>query len=352
MRRGFTLVELVLAIGLLSILVLALIRLVDTSTAVWSRTETRREVSETASSVLDLLARDLSTVEGGRRGDLVAEWTRWDTDGDGVSDRLWPRLRLVRQAAAEDLLRVDPDATLDPRALGLLEVAWTVVPSRSESPDTRTVGVLLRGERRRAGTDGISFFDERFFDASGKPPGGTLEEVVGGCLWLELAFASQTSIVRDGWRLGSDPADCASAWDARGRGRPDPTETERNELAAGARIPEAHETLPLLPRRVRIELELERPGDLRRRARLTAEVDPEEAVLEVTDERFLPPRATYVLVDEEWMEVLQVLGRRVSVRRGARSSRPAFHEPGALVHHGWRLTREVPIALAREEWSF
>ena len=37
-RRGFTLLEMILAVGLLSILVLVLIRLVDSSTRIWART--------------------------------------------------------------------------------------------------------------------------------------------------------------------------------------------------------------------------------------------------------------------------------------------------------------------------
>ena len=53
-RAGFTLVELLLAVGLLSILVLALVRLIDTSLTIWGQTEENRELLEVGGAVLEL----------------------------------------------------------------------------------------------------------------------------------------------------------------------------------------------------------------------------------------------------------------------------------------------------------
>ena len=55
-RAGFTLVELLLATALFSILVLVLLRLVDTSMTIWSRTDQSRELAEIGGTVMDMLA--------------------------------------------------------------------------------------------------------------------------------------------------------------------------------------------------------------------------------------------------------------------------------------------------------
>jgi prepilin-type N-terminal cleavage/methylation domain-containing protein len=357
-RRGFTLVELLLAIGLFSILLLALLRLVDTALTIWGRTDENRELIEMGGVVLDLLAEDIQALEGGARGDLLADWALVDLDRDGITGAPRPRLRLVRNVGARERQRSAPaapaaaDATgFEPERevfeRGLYEVCWVWLPG-GDGPDERAQGVLWRGERQLGEDETLSFFDRNFLGPTGKPPPGSLHELTGGVLWLELLFAGQTSVVHDGWELGGELSDCAASWDAWRKERPDAEQHAFNLPLAG--MPAAKD-VPLLPRRVRVELELERPEDLRLRTHLSAEFLPDGSVLEVQDGRRLPARGELVLIDEEWLRVLSVDGNRASVERARRGTRAAVHPSGALVHHGWRVRREIPMAMTCEDWD-
>jgi len=348
--RGFTLVELLLAVGLLSILVLALLRLLDTSITIWERTDENRELSEMSSTVLELLASDVYALEGGPRGDLVGDWGLQDVDRDGIAGAPRARLRLVRHLDAAGLQRLATDAGQGPEETfdrGLAEVGWALLPG-SADPDLRPQGVLCRGVRLLDDAGSPSFFEPRFFGVGGKPQPGSMSELTGGVLWFELWFASQTSVVHEGWQVGDRLADCSSSWDAWGKGRADATVSVFNRPAAG--MPQAKES-PLLPRRVRIALELERPADLRLRTRLVGALDQEATQFQVKDGRKLPPAGALILIDEEWMKVVSVHDGRVAVERARRATRAAVHPSDSLVHHGWRSERDITVDMTREDWD-
>ena len=129
-RRGLTLVELLLAVALFSFLMVAVFQLFDRSLSLWQRGETQRSLLEQSSVVGELVARDLRATDGGPRGDLLVEWVAFDTDGDGLRDVRWPRLRLVRQASAAELAR-GGKAPGDPRTSERIEVVWCVTPASS-----------------------------------------------------------------------------------------------------------------------------------------------------------------------------------------------------------------------------
>ena len=356
-RRGLTLVELLLSLALFSFLAVAVFQILDRSLSLWRRTETRRGLLAQAASVTDLLARDLVGLEGGTPGDLVAEWVVFDTDGDGVGETKWPRLRLVRQASAGDVQRLqalrpeeEEGGAVAPRpAEGLVEVLWLVVPASLTDKNARAEGVLWRGERLATDSATKSFFAADFLGRSNRPPAGAAEEVGGGVLWMGVLFATQTSNVHDGWKLGPDLDCAATSWDAWARSRPDKDAHPWNEPGAG--MPRI-KNRPLLPRRVRLELELERPSDRVRRTSLTAPVEIGDPAIQVDDgERIPREEGAFVLVDAEWMRVRSIDGRNVAVDRGQRGTKTAMHAAGAMVHHGLRIVREVPIATYREDWN-
>lgn len=350
-RAGLTLIELVVATALMSILMLAIFQLLQSALGIWERTESRRELVEGLSGVARIVDRDLRAVDGGPRGDFLVDWNTFDLTGDGVRDTLWPRIRMVRTASAAELQHL-PVEQRPPDGQGLLEVAWAVVPAsspgqRTADPDVAAEGLLLRGERL-AGS-GVSIFSSSWFDGTGLPPAGLTAEVSGGVLWMGVLCATQTSILHDGWTLGDELEDCASSWDAWSRDRPDVTLHAWNLSAAG--MPEARDRA-LLPRRVRVELEIERPKDRRRRTRIVSEVAVEDSGLRVDDPSRLPRgEDRFVLIGTEWMELKAVHGDRITVGRGARGSRRLPHQPGEMVHWGKRLVREIPIALYREDWN-
>jgi prepilin-type N-terminal cleavage/methylation domain-containing protein len=344
-RAGFTLIELLLALGVFSILVLAILRLLDTSLGIWGRTESSRDLFEASSSVFELLSSDLRALEGGRRGDLVGDWTVFDTDRDGTRGAPMMRLRLVRQASPAERLAA-PSAEAG-RELDCLETCWALLPPREADADHRSIAVLWRGSRPLGEPGTTSFLSPAFFDAAGRPAPGSLSGVIGGVLWFEAWFASSTSVLREGWKLGDELADCAESWDAWGRGRPDPELARANRAPAAAVRPG---DLPVLPRRVRLALELERESDLKRRTRLARDLDPEATALSVLDVDRLPAQGAFLLVDEEWMRLVSVAGGEARVERGARGTSPTAHAARRIVHHGQRVEREVPLPVLREEW--
>jgi hypothetical protein len=346
-RRGLTIVELVIASGLASLLMVAVFQLIDTTLGVWNRGETRRNLIEQAAGVAGLLTPDLRAIHGGQQGDFLAEWEVFDTDGDELRDRPWPRLRLVRQGSAREIARLRAGTNKDQPDTGLIEVVWAVLPV---GKGAATEGLLWRGERLYTeATDKDSFFDPGFFAPTGKPKLGAMHEVTAGVLWMGMQFATQTSIIHGGWKPGDQLADTAHSWDAWNRLRPDPEFTPWNEPGAG--MPEARGK-PLLPRRVRIELEFERAKDVKMRTALAAGIDQTASTLQVVDGGRIPKRdGVFLLVGTEWMELKNVQGDSVSVRRAARGTERQIHGAGEIVHHGQTVITEIPVDLYSDDWN-
>lgn len=346
---AFTLVELLLAMGLFTVLMLALLRLVDTSMTIWGRTDEGRELLEMSGSTLDLVSEDVHALEGGPRGDLLADWRLFDLDRDGIEGAPYQRLRLVRHVGAADLQRLAPRAagsSFEVFERGLVEVVWALLPNQTDEPDERALGILVRGERL-LGNDNLSVFDQGFFGPAGKPVPSSVNEVTGGVLWFDVWFATQTTILHGGWSLGPDQKDCSASWDAWRKQRPNPEISPFNLEPEG--MPLAKD-VPLLPRRVRVEIELERPRDLRNRTRLAEAANIEDSALIVRDGARIP-EDRMILVGDEWMKVLGINGNRVSVQRAQRATRATVHAADALVHHGWRVVREIPVDMTREDWD-
>lgn len=360
-RRGLTMIELVLALGLFTLLMVAVFQLLDRSLSTWRTGETRRSLLEMSSAVLEDLADDFAGLEPGPRGDMVLEWVAFDTDGNGTLETKWPRVRFVRQGSANDVERLsardgaprtereDGSLVVEPAAPGLVEVLWMVAPASVKAGPGRAEGLLWRGERLVNDPRTKSFFANDFFGSSNRPPAGATEAVTGGLLWLEIACATQTSVVHDGWNRTGGLDTVTSSWDAWARGRPEPDFHAWNEPPQG--LPRPRER-PILPRRVRIEVELERPIDRLRRTTTIEPMETGDGSLRVDDPRHLPfGEDRYVLVDAEWMKVVTLDGNSVAVQRAQRGTTAVMHAAGAMVHWGERLVRAVPIATYREDWD-
>lgn len=369
-RRGLTLVELVLASALFSLLLVAVFQLIEGSLSLWRRGEARRNVLEQTTSVAELLARDLRTLEGGSSGDLVMEWVAYDSDKDGATDCFWPRLRMVRQVSApersliyeltavqraEALSREGVQVTAADVALpeipeghGLAEVLWLIRPLGTKDADDQAEALVMRAERLVEDTTQPSFFADDFFSPTGVPR--ALPDVVsGGLLWMGVQAAAQTSVVKDGWDEGPDLRHVATSWDAWRARRPDVEVHDWNREHPGLPIVEDD---PTFPRRVRIEFEFERAKDRRFRPRLESAMTLQDSTFEVDVPEHLPRgEDAHVKIDGEWMRVLGISGFEVRVARAQRGTAPAQHTPGALVHHGVRMVREVPIAVYSEDWN-
>jgi hypothetical protein len=368
-------VELLLSLGLFSLLLVGLLQLLDTSTDLWRRVEKRRERTEVASAFTARLERDLSTLEAGPEGDFLADWTMADVDGNGLAGLPLARLRFVRRASARDLARLhasqeepttgaldkldaleDPDGDVAWRRLdrGLVEVAWVLAPS----DDKVFHGRLLRAERLLDDPERMSLFDPRLFGVAGRPVPGLFEELSGGVLWMDMVLAtpmtatgtetSSTDGVVSRWKVGDAPTDGGASWDAWLRGRPNREITALNTLPTG--LP-ATARAPLLPRRVRVGFEVQAEADRALRTSLVSELDHNTINFLVVDGRRVPEAGGFVLVDEEWLEVRSVVGEHVTVRRGQRGTPAVAHKAGAKLWYGWRTEIELPIGMAREDWN-
>jgi hypothetical protein len=51
------------------------------------------------------------------------------------------------------------------------------------------------------------------------------------------------------------------------------------------------------------------------------------------------------------MQVSRVDGDRATVKRGQRGTQTVVHDRGRLIHWGLPLSREIPVALYREDWD-
>jgi prepilin-type N-terminal cleavage/methylation domain-containing protein len=354
-RRGMTLVELLIAAGIFAVILLVVFRLLQQFLEVWDKAELRRMQVEEASGVAELFAADLDALEPGARGDLLAEWVFFDVNADGTAETKWPRVRFVRHASDAELARMQAGLPPDERIVGegLIEVIWAVLPAHpgSRDKDLLSLGRVWRGERVYGPARGadVSFFDERYLSSTGVPRPGSTHEVSSGCLWIGMQFATQTSLLENsGWKIGRELGDTVASWDAWARGRPNAERHVWNDPAAF--LPEPSDA-PLVPRRVRLEFEFERPADAKRRTKLSAYCGQQEGALEAEDGRKLPDLGAFVLIDAEWMQVTGVIGDSFTVKRGQRGTPAAAHEAGAFVHFGRTTVREAPIATHREDWD-
>ena len=382
---GFTLIELVLSLGLFSLLLVGLLQLLDTSTGLWKEVDARRDETEVAGALGDRLARDLSTLEAGPEGDFLVDWGPIDVDKNGTAGLYVARLRFVRRAAPSELALLrsrqadrldaaieveeqDGGATPDWERLdrGLVETCWVLASAGTplaQGAEPVFDGVLLRGERFLDDPERISIFDERFLPAGsghGRPTVGMADELLRGVVWMEVALATQTTVTDTDldpeaeprrWEVGGALRDGASSWDAWNLDRPDLSTTELNEPGAGMPDldPARPGATPLLPRRVRVAFEIQRQGEPR--TSLRSGIDHTEATFAVGDGRRLPPVGGHVLLGEEWMQVRSVSGDRVNVLRAQRGTQPVPHAAGSRVTYGWRTEREVPIGVFREDWD-
>jgi hypothetical protein len=349
-----TLIELVLAAGLLALLLAAVFKLVQQFMGVWDKTELRREQVESATGIAELCAADLDALEPGPRGDFLAEWAFFDHDGDGLAETKWPRVRMVRHASPAELARLQAGELREQRLAGegLIEVIWTVLPAApgTRDKDLRPHGRFWRGERiygPNRGAD-VSMFDAKFLSQGGAPRPGAAQEVSAGILWVGMRFATQTSILHEGFELGVEADDALASWDAWRRKRPDASRHFWNDESDF--LPRVSDA-PLLPRRVLLEFEVERESEFKRRTRVRGYFGPQDSSFDVDDDAKLPEPGAHLLLDSEWMLLVSVSGRSASVKRGQRGTQAAPHEAGTLVHFGRATAREVPIATHREDWG-
>jgi hypothetical protein len=386
---GFTLMEMVLAIGIFSLLLIALLQLLDTSTSLWKSVDARRERTEASGGLGERIAMDLSTLESGSEGDFLADWGLIDSDGDGVPTQTVARIRFVRRASAAELARLsesrtvefteeelaelaalEEDGILESLAdwgrmnRGLVEVTWFLCADDVPTPPgelARFHGKLLRGMRTVDDQGTLSFFDKRMFGPGGRPAAAAefaTNAVSTGVLWMGVEFATQMTLTdadfsAEGkpraWAAGDQPTDGAMSWDAWGQRRPDADASSLNQ--AGASMDSPNSNNANLPRRVRVTFEVQPERDVIRRTTLRAPINHNDTEMAVADSTRLPQVGTFILIGDEWVKLLSNSGDIVRIERGQRGTMPTPHKAGLMLQFGWSMVREVPIGVFREDWD-
>ncbi|MEE2940288.1 MAG: hypothetical protein VX460_07885 [Planctomycetota bacterium] len=402
-RRGVTLAELILATGLAAIVMVSLVSVTDNAVRLWTRGEASRDSREVSSAVLGELNRDLRQLHPSSEGDLVIDWEPFDVERDGTNERLWPRLRFVRDASTAELATVQRRALAElarearrlaaeggdrraqeaPEALteiellaaagltreelalggggvrdvdgsGLLEILYAVVPEGSSGPD-RYTGALLRQERVHSAGAPRVLTGDGAFDSAGYPAAGPAQELARGVLWMRPLMATQTTVIdpgvsaeQGGWRISGGLRTAATSWDAWRRGRPDVELSEWNEPAPG--MPAAGPR-PALPRRIRLELETQSRRDRERAPRLLETIDEAQSSFSVTSgARLSRAIGQHVLVGGEWMILRSVTRDTATVRRGARGTPGRSLVEGTPIFFGRTSVIELEVPVHDDDW--
>jgi hypothetical protein len=377
--RGMTLVELLIAVLLGSFVMFAIVRFVDVSLGLWSRSEDTRRHNGRGQAVLQRLRQDLISVHPGQVGDFLMEWQGFDLDGDRANDRAFPRLRMVRRPSALDWRRLTlRELTPEQRAIftelgfgagsaaavrqelgeldadqtnvglatapGLVEAAWVLLP---EDGSVTGAGTLYRAERKRRETgDTASFFHRNFVASNGAVESELLQRITGGVLWWSVELG--TDRTADEWSVGVAEGQARVAWDALGQGRPDVESAAQNETAVDRPFMQGR---LLMPSRARLVIELETERSMARAPSLVDAVDREVNSFEVSRGESLPKKAgTFVRIGSEWMRYVSRDGDRMVVERGQRGTLPSLHPGDSKVRFGHRTEALVALPTSRQEW--
>lgn len=404
-QAGMTLAELILATGLAAIVMSSMVSIVNSALNLWTKGENARQAREASAAVASMMAHDLRQLHGSPEGDLLVDWDVHDVDRDGQVERLWPRMRFVRDASAREAAwigrralaeaarlqreakriaagddaeavveRLTEDELLeaagvsrqdmalgqgnapDTSASELLEILYAVVPE-GKSPELRYTGKLVRAERVHRAGDPPVLMRPDAFDSRGLPDLNLAKEVARGVLWMRPLMATQTTHVipavekddRRAWTTGGTAIqDAATSWDAWGRGRPSVEVTDWNEPPVGMPRPGLK---PLLPRRIRLELELQRASDLKRAPKLIDVLEETATTFEVTSgARLSKAVGRDVMVGGEWMKVRSIRGDTVTVQRGTRSTKARLIPSGTKVLLGAAVVIDLPVVMYEDDW--
>ena len=363
---GFTLVEVLAATALFSVLGLMLFQLVQGAMEVQGRGERVAELEERADAVLELLAEDLRhawcgvggaseqdarflvsprvaplSLEGGEQLTTLLRFTRLLHEARSLA---WLRGAGDVPAAkgTASLAGIEDARTLQPTG-GLAESLYTT----ALFPDAVVPSLVRRSRTPIGGRDSLlaprlALQEDRLLD-------GALR-LAEGVLYFEVA----------GWTPGTTVWDAADDTDTAAAHVWDSTRALLVPAGRGFSYGRHADSLldgrdDLFPILVRITLVLDpflgrgagAPG------RLATEVSKEVDRIELRSATLTGDERTpdMLWIDGEWMAVRSRDGRAYVVERGVRGTRPQAHAAGAIVRVGETFTRVVRLPASREDFD-
>jgi len=385
-RAGYTLLEILIAVGILVMLGAGLATIMTQGVSIWRRAENRGRVYEQARMLLDQIAEDLRSTVTVSSADQDSPWLRFLCDHDENNRQRLRFVRTISGETADPILReggqylgVKTPATYDglhdgfearegllAAPGGLMEVFY----ARDPRPERAT---LWRGVRAPLGGSG-TFFDDgnvdsrladeadeaksdgRDDEAEGSGPFvAVTRQLTVGVLYLDFRFWGPTTNTWDVAELPQARPQAAEAsgpllhWDSTRALFDYPG--ENGEFTFRAREESLTDsTDDIFPERVCVTIVLR--DDDRESLFLAGAINKAAKTLRLSRVVSLPDdeRDRFVLVDDEWIAVDLIVGRTVMVARdgrGARDSGARSHKVGARVDVGATFRRVVELPGSR-----
>lgn len=355
---GFTLIELIIAIGIFLAMGSFIYTFISTGLRIWEEGEGKGAAYEAVQGVIEEMTDDLRSVYTGEPLDRHRFKFLCDTGNAGEEGIVpVPRLRFVRTLKGEmknpitreagtlpgstgtydlfqDAEEAQEEGLLPPG--GLAEVLYTFdYPKGSEG-----VGVLRKGIRAPLGGE-ESFFGEEIFTQAERLSKST-HPLIEGVLYGAFLF-----------ERGDGPSAEKALYDTW-----DSTRGILGEGPLAFPLFKGQNSLndprdDIFPKRVEVILVFQEEQNVQ--ARLLEDLDPQDLVVPVHPIDQFPTSKVeqlFVKIDEEWISYQGKDASRLTLlKRGARGTRPSSHRRGAFVRFGRTFSFAVRIPCYRECWN-
>lgn len=332
--RGFTLIELMIAISLLMVVGLMLITSLRQTIAITTEGNAEGEVMTRAQAVLSLIERDLKAVHAGDEERFVTGTDPWGRPWVGFV-RSMPEERktyggYISGAGASGSGTLQewrgdaPTSTRYAALGGLCEVAYFMEPGENS---TRLCRAVLAPLRRETGNGflggGLIQGLETWNDPSQQPTQyfpSDVQVVADAVLYFGVSMQG-VEIVNAQWT----PAQNQPTWQW------DSALLVDASSGMGRRGSNAQMRPLGLPAQVRIELTVDRDAPQQFLRELSGAISESEATIPLDDSTGIASPESgngYVRIGSEWVEYAGVGGDLLlNCRRGARGTRPQSHAP-------------------------